>query len=370
MTEPLGRLLERSADAAPGFRVDVPSLVAAADRRQRRRRLAAGGACLAVAAAVAVGALAVRGTGRPVPEPAPAPSPAPTVAVDPAASRPLVYAEGTTVHVGDATVTAEDPVAFIDVTDDGVVYESSLDGTLWFTDGTSTAVIGHSGPAAAPTLHLGTVTTGDTGSLVVWRDRDGRRAGPLTVYDTSLREVVGRIPVGVEDWTVLFVSEDEVYLDPHSTRLRRFDVATGHTTTVTPAGLEAAMARHTRMLLQAPADTVERPLHTPGTSFVQVGHRLVPADADLDPRPVTTLAGDALRLRLPAGYSAPSLATGGSVIRMSQWLDDDHVAVWATAGGGDLPPQTSDLLVCRVPDGLCRVEVARSAGDYVAPWRG
>jgi hypothetical protein len=52
---------------------------------------------------------------------------------------------------------------------------------------------------------------------------------------------------------------------------------------------------------------------------------------------------------------------------VSQWLDDDHIVVWANRSEGDLPARVGDLLVCPLPDGICRVAVPRSSHPYVAP---
>jgi len=61
----------------------------------------------------------------------------------------------------------------------------------------STSGVGTSGWTAAPTSHRGVVTTGDSGSLVVWADAGrGTNGIPVefVVYDTSRREEVARIP--------------------------------------------------------------------------------------------------------------------------------------------------------------------------------
>jgi hypothetical protein len=98
-------------------------------------------------------------------------------------------------RAADKTVEAAKPVAFIDATDDGAVYE------------------------ACPTAHSGVVSTGDSGSLVVWGDVSGRQDKlPLefVVFDTSRREEVARIPFtapGRAD-SVLYVDEDHVYFNP------------------------------------------------------------------------------------------------------------------------------------------------------------
>ena len=104
-----------------------------------------------------------------------------------------------------------------------------------------------------------------------------------------------------------------------------------------------------------------------GADFRQVGRELVNVNSNGDPTQLTRTNGDEVRLRLPKGYTAPALDEGESLIGTSQWLDDDHIVVWAYEGGGDLPPQHGDLLVCRLPDGVCRVEVPRTSALYVAP---
>jgi hypothetical protein len=382
MNESLSELLRRSADSVREPRLDVGELVAAAGRRQRHRRLAIAAGAAGLVGVVVVGSLALRSDPSARPSPAPSPSPTPTV-VDPnpapqsSSTRPLFYAEGATVHVGDMTFEASKPVAFISSTDDGVVYEASVDGTLWFSDGTTTSVIGLSGCTACPTAHGGVVTTAKSGSLVVWGDATGHKRdlpAEFVVYDTSLHEVVGRIPfTGVND-TVMYVDEDHVYLTPRSgpgcwaldiqdiqacknPRLFRFDVASGETTKITLAELDTEMGTRPRMFVRTPSGN--EPGFVEGVNFTQIGGRLV---TDL-----TRTNGDEVRLRLPSGYTAPAVEDGETVIGLSQWLDDDHIVVWANEGRGDLPAQRGDLLVCRLPDGGCRVAVPRSSHLYVAP---
>jgi hypothetical protein len=394
MTETLGNLLRRSADAVDAPELDLDGLVAEAGRRQRRRRLGVvATAAVAVGAVAAVSVLGSRAsvnTQQPPVAPA-APSGSSSGAVGPVGARPLVYAEGSTVHVGDKTVEAEDPVAFIDATDDGAVYEASLDGTLWFTDGETTAVIGTSGYSAAPTSHGGVVTTGDSGSLVVWADMSGGRnkePDEFVVYDTSRRAAVARIPFPrrTDIGGVMHVDEDQVWFAPdiwppdcwfrgtprcQDPSLFRFDVASGETTKVRMSELDAELSRQSRMFVVRGTDAQRASFRVPGfsagTSLRQTGGRLVTVTDGGDPVALTRTSGDEIRLRLPRGYTAPGLEWGGSVIRTAQWLDDDHVVVWANEGGGDLPPQHGDLLVCRLPDGVCHVEVPRTSRFYVAP---
>jgi cell wall-associated NlpC family hydrolase len=398
MTETLSELLRRGADAVAVPDLDLDGLVAEAGRRRRRRRLvvvATAAATVGAVTAVSVlGSRATVNTQQPPPVAPATPSGSTSHAVDPVGARPLVYAEGRTVHVGDKTIEAEDPVAFIGVTDDGAVYEASLDGTLWFTDGSTTAVIGTSGYTAAPTSHGGVVMTGDSGSLVVWADMSGglnKEPDEFVVYDTSRRAEVARIPFpgSADIGGVIHVGEDQVWLTPDvwppdcwfrsshrcpDPRLLRFDVASGETTQVRMSEFDAELSSLPRMFVargRAAELASPEPGFSDGTMFRQVGSRLVTVTDGgdrLNPLMLVRTSGEQVRLRLPDGYKAPGLAWGGSVISMAQWLDDDHVVVWANEGGGDLPPQHGDLLVCRVPDGVCHVEVPRSSRSYVAPY--
>ncbi|RYP85869.1 hypothetical protein EKO23_11190 [Nocardioides guangzhouensis] len=391
MTGTLGDLLRRAADTASVPQLDLDGLLGEADKRQRRRRLAIAAVAAGAVAATAAGSVLVTRADPKTQQPPPAAPPSSTqssnVAVAPHGARPLVYADGSTVHVGDATVEAHDPVAFIDATDDGAVYEAAYDGTLWFTDGKTSSVIGTTAFTAAPTAHSGVVTTGDSGSLVVWGDASiGENESPVefVVYDTSRREEVARIPFtepGEVD-QVLYVDEGQVYVNPDPStpgcwaidvqdlhpckhpHLFRFDVASGRTTKITLADLDAHLGTRARRFA-VPAggdlDLGARP------GFSQVGQRLVHTDTDGDPTVLSTASGDEVRLRLPRGYRAPGGEGSGGMIAVSQWLDDDHVVLWADDGGGDLPAKEGDLLVCRLPDGTCRVAVPRSSRPYVVP---
>jgi hypothetical protein len=365
--------------------VEIPTLeandvIAQGEQRLHRRRMTAALAVVAAVAAIAVGSVLVTradpNTQGPQPVAPPSSSKSSTGEVGPHGARPLVYADGSTVHVGDKTVAARDPVAFIDATDDGAVYEAMLDGTLWFTDGTTTSVIGTSGCTACPTAHGGVVTTGDSGSLVVWADSTGRKnkdPAEFVVYDTSRREEVARIPFAEPDSydQVVYVDEDQVWLAPDTSKdphLFRFDVATGETTTMRPVELEAELSRRARVFVAEDDDLeINESGFSEDASFRQVGRRLATVTSDGDPLTLTRTNGDEVRLQLPSGFTVLGQQIDASVISLSQWLDDDHIVVWANGGGGDLPAQEGDLLVCPLPDGICRVAVPRSSRPYVAP---
>lgn len=379
MTPRLGETLRRCADSVAVPPLDLSELVAEAGRRRRRRQYVIPVAAAAAVSAIFLGSALVTGTGFGTEEPpraGPA-SPSASAAVDTQGARPLVYADGRTVHVGDKSIKADKPVAFIAPTDDGAVYEATLDGTLWFTDGTTTEVIGTSDWTAAPTAHRGNVDTGQYGSLVVWVDWSGGKrqiATEFVVYDTSLRQEVARIPFPKQgrEAGVEYVGENEVWFAPEGGSDRhvyRFDVRSGVTTPLLRSDLDAVLDTRPRIFTAVARDG--RVVHGE-PSFTVLGGRLVAGIHDnvgeADAGPATLADGAQLRLRLPAGYVAPWPADEVPAIAVSQWLDDDHIVLWADDGGGDLPAKEGDFLVCRLPNGLCRVTVPRSSKPYVAPY--
>ncbi len=385
MTSSLGELLRRGADSVTVPAIDLDEVVAEVGKRHQRRRylVVVVATAAAAASAIAVGALLVGATSSRdgAPQPVGPPSPSISRAVDGAGTRPLVYAAGRTVHVGNTSVQADEPVAFIAPTDDGAVYEATLDGTLWFTDGFTTKVIGTSWFTAAPTSHRGVVVTGTSGSLVVWGEvvRPNRLPTELVVFDTSRREEVGRIPVRglLNEATIAYVGESEVWWAPagwHSGSgadrlVYRFDVVSGVTTELHGADLDAVLDADPRAFRAVPGDG---PVVYGSPSLTAVRGRLVTSvrssGADAGAAPVTLADGSELRLRLPPGYVGPWPADEDPDLGVSQWLDDDHVALFAGDGGGDLPAMQGDLLTCELPRGVCQVVVPLSAQDYVVPY--
>lgn len=96
-------------------------------------------------------------------------------------------------------------------------------------------------------------------------------------------------------------------------------------------------------------------MYDQGIGFGREGNHLV-ADDDGGGGEVTARlarTGEAVRLRLPAGYDDRIAFFG-----MTQWLVDDRIVV--SADMGDLGPSTdsNDLLVCRLSSGRCQVAVS------------
>jgi hypothetical protein len=121
-------------------------------------------------------------------------------------THPLTYAEGTTIHYGDRSVTAAAAVLELDVTDDGVVARTD-DGGIWFTNGTDLEQIGTLGvpgstyddeerphPYAAT---WGFVVSDNVGSRAGWFEFPQPGQPELVVYDTRTREETARQPLDV-----------------------------------------------------------------------------------------------------------------------------------------------------------------------------
>jgi hypothetical protein len=294
-----------------------------------------------------------------------------------------VYAEGSTVHVGDRSIEANARVMFVDVTDDGVVFMTDRDDRLWFDDGTTAEVIG-----VVHTPHVGSydVYTGNPGSLVAWfsRNPDWPRA-ELDVYDTSRGEVVAQ--VRDPDYFVLDVTARSIYTNPDwserpgcwvvdvrpcpDPHLFRYDVASGSTEEVTRDVYEADLRADPRRLDgAADEEATSGYVGARAPAFTRVGRRLVPVDPELtraDGEPVA-------ELRWPGAPAGPDSAAGFWV---AQWLDDDRVVLAGYQDHGDgpegigqgdsYPASFVDLLVCPLTDGGCELAVPRSEDPYVLP---
>jgi hypothetical protein len=289
--------------------------------------------------------------------------------------RRLTYAVGSTIHWGDRSIDVGQTVQAVGVTDDGVVFVRGDKAcpyqvacrTLWFTDG-------------AEPVRIGTVTGSwirgfgiefaGVGSTVVWsepdpEDRSPYGIGEYVVYDTSLGREVGRFGsdrgmlLAVGDGTVFWVPNRGqcVEFDGRCVRFKdpimRFDVRTGQQAAVSWESYWATRSSWPRTLVSPPhgkeiADgRVVRPPHADPTlgdsfGFQLHGTRLVGGDFGVAVTVRLARTGAPLQLRMPARY--PS----GRYFGITQWLDDDHVVMWAEDGA---------LLVCRLPDGRCRTTV-------------
>jgi hypothetical protein len=379
--------LARRVDDVTVPTLDVDELIARGEHRLRRRRMAAVLATVTVVAAIAVGGF-VAGTVRnqsngPVNQPNEDKTNQPdqnnaSVPV----TREIVYfdftagADGAIVHYGRQVLDLGNDWFFMDVTDDGLVYQR--DGTprdnmdLMFTDGGKPERISSDVCRINPAFPGTQVKAANEGSLVTWFDCSGPPPAELVVFDTSLGREVARQPVkecgmkpaffGCEPSAII---DDHVYfsgpyfLDSGAAMLR-FDVSTGRLSkdkaVPGPFGRPVAQSylddirSHARGLVIG--DSWETGMATPRGGFRVVGRRLVPETRlqDGSPGPLSsafdTVTQQPVRLRLPPGYH------GASSFEVFEWLNDDTIALIGPTGWDDAPGY-GDILTCRLSDGHC-----------------
>lgn len=373
-------LLGRGADSVDPPGIDVDDLVARVESRLVHRRLAALAAAVVTVVMVGAGAIALT-VDRDQATPAP---PGPSEKEDrPGPRRPLVYADGASIHFGDRTFDAGADVVFLESTEEGVVFVTEDDyrpfgqqphrASLWFTDGSEVDQIG---VAYVHHVYDFRIATANPGSLVAWSGEDPSRSGDLAiwVYDTRQRKVVARVPdAGLETVDHIVVNGDRVYWEHGaSAEMVRYDVSTGSRDAVSWRSYHADLATNARMLAfgnasdqyAAPPPVVAQRL----AAFIQVGDRLVPTNSihwgsGRNEIPTTRLDGQPIELQVPEGYDART-----SSFVVVQWLDEKRLVLFAYHEHSELPMHVGDILVCPVPSGTCEVVVpASDATPYVPP---
>ena len=335
--------------------------------RARDRRTAQTGIAVAAVALLAVGATAFVTLGKDNAEELPPIQPSPT--------RPLTYADGSTIHYGDVTIGAPGTVRELDLTDDGVAFRTS-DGRIWFSDGVTTDELGILGEPTAPGTALerwipamahhyspvltstGWVVSGNSGSNLAWFEVRQPDAPEIVVYDTHARRVVLRteVTVGAGSWAGPHSVDDEsayLFLDPDpfaddKMPQVRVDLATGAQVPVTPKQYLADVGtRPARSILISHAEQGFRLYEiTAGTGQqfdVQGGHLRAAGMQPMELR--DGLTNQRLEMRAPAGYP------NSNPVWLVQWLDDATVVLSATNGDQE------DLLACPIPTGTCEVVV-------------
>jgi hypothetical protein len=308
-------------------------------------------------------------------------------------ARPLTYAEGTTLHFGEQSVTMPRKVVEIDLVD-GAVVARTAEGRIWLTDGGAPEEIGNLGtPAAAfqpelPPFYyndgVGFVVSSNRGSLVGWFEFPEPSQPELVVYDTASGEELARQPIDVEAGNgAVLTSVDEHYAywdvnpqafeDPAS--VCRVDLVTGEQTTQK----KAVAVRRGNGLQAAPP-----PLGTPRT--ILVSHREGgggPYEADEGLSQFTVVHGGRFEpageqplevldgvTRTPFTFAVPTGYPAHDVFSfLIQWINDDTIAMAAYRQSSDQdslrPP---DLLVCHVSTRACQVAV--QSVDAVMPELG
>jgi hypothetical protein len=227
------------------------------------------------------------------------------------------------------------------------------------------------------------IGTSASGSTLAWKEPGDESSetladpyGPLVVYDTAQMREVARFGGGVGA-EVLAVYDDVVYWSsgdaPCAIRadfgcyrprwVTRFEKASGLQAQVDWAGYESDR-RSRPGVLSGPyvGDAkVEGPVTYEFLGFVRRGGRLFADGGEPDAvfTPTVALTGRPVRLRMPAGdRSSDALA-------ITQWLDADRVVLVGphSYGGAD----GTELLVCRLSTGVCRLAVRFPDANFTEP---
>ena len=398
MTSSLRDLGER-VGAVPAPRLDVAALVALGEMRVRRRRLSAVAAVTVAVVAVVGGAL-LAGPGTHEAAPPGDPELATSAPDDRGsddvttsdAHRLLTYAVGTTIYWGDRTIDVAEQAPgrsvqrlsldYLDATDHGVVFVTGPrprrdqgevivpagPSAIWFTDGSAPVRIGVTSGNAVRGF---AIASSAAGSTLAWADPGTPgRAGRLVVYDTGRMTEVARF--GDPSAAPLAVYDDVVYWAPagspclpagwgwpsecHGSRpVMRFDTDSGRQSRVSVADFDADR-RSRPGLLTGPSGPERR-----GglfARFVSDGWRLLATGDEPGDRftPTVALTGRPVRLRLPSRDREPSDRA------LTQWLDADRVVLAGTDSADG-----TDLLVCRLSTGSCRLAVHLPGDGYTEP---
>jgi hypothetical protein len=346
-----------------------------AHRRDRQARLAVG---VAVAASVAVVSAATLYLTHPDPRQVePAKDLTPT-------SRPLTYADGSTIYYGNKTVEADAPVVELDVTDDGVGFRTR-DGQISFTDGSTIdplGTLGETGPGYGDPWPLmsvpGWMLSANSGSRLVWFEFPTPGEPEVVVYDTSTKQEVARVAVQLGPGHTAVpgsVSGNYVYWfkDPDSGALPedqiqvRYDPTTGEQTRITETELlqdldSEAAVRSVRLKEDGRADSSGQ-FHYSDGMRLQMGVDLKKDVAGLDGvAPVGP--GDMKAVDVhgrPFAFEPPPSTTNEKtgVAWLVQWLDNQTVVVLTPL------PQSTDLIACHLDTGTCEVAATAPAGIVV-----
>ena len=363
-----------------GDQIVPPPLEALRETARRRARRTRVATSIAVAAGVAaVSATTVylsHDAGRRA-EPGPT-IPAPS-------SRPLTYADGSTIHYGQHTVEADGPVVELDLTDDGVAFRTA-DGRIWFSDGSATdslGSVGETGPGygqdAWPLMtRPGWMLSANTGSRLVWFEFPAPGKPEVVVFDTGTDEEVARDAVRLESGHTAvpaLLSDRFVYWfkDPDSEELPedqsqvRYDPATGEQSRITEQDLlrdldtEAAV-RSVRLKGDGRWDS-SGAFHYSDGMGQQMGLDLKKGVAGVDGvAPVgpgdmaaEDVRGNPFEFEPPPGYTDQS-----GVAWLVQWLDDETVVVLSPLR------QRTDLITCHLDTHTCDAPASAPTG-FVAP---
>lgn len=399
------RDLGQRMEAVSAPELDVAALVTAGESKIRRRRVAVVGAVTAAVVAVVAGAMLASPGARQV-----APAPArpdqknthpDTVQTGPAA-RQLTYSVGTTIHWGNRTIDVRRQtntwpgqgklVDYVDATDDGAFFVTGQavvrdeagwglpygPAAVWFTDGSTPVRIGTTSGSRVRGFEIAPTAAGST---LAWIDPGTKTApGAVVVYDTGHMTELARL--GDADAVPLAVYNDVVYWSPDGSacdrylpsgaaygckptaRVMRFDTATGRRFQVSTADYDADRRARPGLLTGRSDDgQIRRGVNF--LSFLRHGDRLVAGGTWEAEEPgfpsIVALTGQPLRLRHPPRDARREARDDPQVLQMTQWLDPDRVVLLDDYDDG------TDLVICRLSTGGCRVAVRIADEPFTAP---
>jgi hypothetical protein len=359
--------LASRADSVEPPRIDPVAVVARGEQLvRRRRRFVVAGAALAVILTIGTTTLVLdRLADRDGPPPA---NPDRT---SHGIVRPLTYGQGQVLHLGDREIDTGLDFLSLDVTDDGAAL-TTLDGGIWFTDGTEVdqvgATLGGRAVKDGVTWRVGRprdwVVNDSSGSLLAWLEYPGGSAGgpELVVYDTARRVVAARQPLDpgsearpVYEPVLAALAGRQVFVAGYSlpreqVAFLRYSLDSGNIQLVDTAAYNAAVRSVPRALvIGSTAHWGDVALHAEASPHLDRFDRLEVQDGRHDPL-FDPHTGRRLDLRVPDAYAATPLWLG-------QWLDDDRFTMISGAA------PRGDLLTCRISSARCEVTIQRSSWD-------
>jgi len=350
-------------------------------RRRTRRARAATSVAVAVVATVAVvsatTAIVGRDAGRQN-------EPAPIVTPPPTPTRPVTYADGSTIHYGQRTVAADGTVVELDVTDDGVGFRTD-DGRLWFTDGSTTDQLGALGEPGTGghdrwplTSAPGWMLSSNSGSRLVWFEFPSPGDPEVVVYDTRSGRQVRRDTVALEPGHTALpaqLSKRFVYWfrDPNPDKMPeeqtqvRYDPATGEQSRITEPELledldDDAAVRSVRLKGDGRWETAPHGFHYSDGMSLQIGLSLQKGIAGVNglapvgpgDQVVEDVTGRRFAFEPPPDYTGKA-----GVAWLVQWLDDQTVVVVSPLRNG------TNLIACHLETRTCDVAASAPAGIVV-----
>jgi hypothetical protein len=346
-----------------------------ARRRVRRSRVATSLAAVVVVAVAATTAYVERGDHHRV-EPAPPPT-APT-------TRPLTYADGSTIHYGEKTVEADRPVTELDVTDYGVGFRTD-DGGFWFTDGSATerlGALGETGPGYGDTWpltsHPGWMLSANSGARLVWFEFPAPGEPEVVVYDTETRQEVARDTVRLEPGhkaVPALQSERYVYWyrDPDPGEMPedqvqvRYDPETGEQSRITEPELlrdldSDAAVRSVRLKGDGRWETAPHGFHYSDGMGQQMDLGLQRGVAGVNgvaPVGAGDMVAEDVSGQTFAFQPPPDYTDKAGIAWLVQWLDDQTVVVLSPLR------HSADLIACHLETKTCEVAASAPAGIVV-----